>query len=397
MRADGGAHLSYLALLSGWLRLGSGEAWLRSLSVVFAVLSVALLFRLARDLFGVKVALTASLLLAVNPYFLNFARQARGYTMLTAAMIASASCVASAATLSSSPRRPLRWAAVWAVVGLYTHVSGALVVLALVLSTGLAPRGVIQRREARRIVAGVSLACLPLGALYLLAGSGGFWWLPDASARQVFATAFRLAGGRGTLPGLLVLILALAGSIVALHTVLKNGRSTESWRTGLPLIWAGVPVGVLLGYSTVRPMFATRYLVATLPAVCLLAAVGLACVSARLLPALLPATVLTLVVFFSLPRVTAVVRAPGSEDWRGTARTILERSEPDVGVIFGVPPMREPFFYHARALAAGRPLPDVLVPRHGWLEETQVPRLTSAPFDGTRVPSWYLPYEGLDM
>ena len=80
----------YYLLLRGWVVFGHSEIALRSLSVIIAVGSLWVVIVLARRLFGPRAALLAGLLFAVNPLFVQFAQDARGYSL--ALLFVSASC-----------------------------------------------------------------------------------------------------------------------------------------------------------------------------------------------------------------------------------------------------------------------------------------------------------------
>lgn len=73
----------YWFVLKGWMALfGTSEAALRSLSVLFGLVSIWLLFQLGKALFGIQVAAVASLLLATSAIFVWYMQEARMYTML---------------------------------------------------------------------------------------------------------------------------------------------------------------------------------------------------------------------------------------------------------------------------------------------------------------------------
>ena len=80
----------YYLLLRGWVVFGHSEIALRSLSVILAVGALWVVIMLARSLFGRRVALVAGLLLAVNPLYVQFAQDVRGYSL--ALLLVSASC-----------------------------------------------------------------------------------------------------------------------------------------------------------------------------------------------------------------------------------------------------------------------------------------------------------------
>ena len=79
----------YYYAVAGWTRLaGQGEWALRFPSVCFSLLTVALLWSLARRLFGVGrpgqfAGLVAALLAAISPLYVYFAQEARMYAQLT--------------------------------------------------------------------------------------------------------------------------------------------------------------------------------------------------------------------------------------------------------------------------------------------------------------------------
>ncbi|MGH8526206.1 MAG: glycosyltransferase family 39 protein, partial [Gammaproteobacteria bacterium] len=73
----------YYMLLRMWRVFGSSEVVVRSLSVAAAAATIPILFGLAKRLFGWGVAALAALLLTLNGFFLHYAHEARGYTLVT--------------------------------------------------------------------------------------------------------------------------------------------------------------------------------------------------------------------------------------------------------------------------------------------------------------------------
>jgi outer membrane biosynthesis protein TonB len=73
----------YYALLHGWMRLvGDSEFAVRTLSALFGTLTVPVIYRLARRIAGKTAGLLAALILAVSPFHVRFAQEARMYTLL---------------------------------------------------------------------------------------------------------------------------------------------------------------------------------------------------------------------------------------------------------------------------------------------------------------------------
>src|SRR5580658_5699079 len=58
----------YYLLLRSWLHLGDSVAWIRGLSVVFAVAAIPGIFLLGRKMLGTRFGLVSALLLSVNAF-----------------------------------------------------------------------------------------------------------------------------------------------------------------------------------------------------------------------------------------------------------------------------------------------------------------------------------------
>jgi mannosyltransferase len=74
----------YYALLHFWMALGDDAATVRALSAVCGTLTIPVIYLLSRRLTGDHViGLLAALVLAVSPFHVRFAQEARMYTLLT--------------------------------------------------------------------------------------------------------------------------------------------------------------------------------------------------------------------------------------------------------------------------------------------------------------------------
>lgn len=74
---------SYFVALSVWINIfGISEYALRSLSVIFGILCVAIFYLFARELFEVKVALVSTFLLALSPLAVMHSQEIRMYSLL---------------------------------------------------------------------------------------------------------------------------------------------------------------------------------------------------------------------------------------------------------------------------------------------------------------------------
>jgi hypothetical protein len=71
----------YYILLRFWLLLGDSDAWLRSLSAIFGIISVLLIFRLGCQIANKPTGLLAAFFLACSPLAINHSQEIRMYML----------------------------------------------------------------------------------------------------------------------------------------------------------------------------------------------------------------------------------------------------------------------------------------------------------------------------
>ena len=73
----------YYILMHLWVNIfGVSEISLRFPSLIFSVLSIFFIFKLTKALYDEEVGLISALLLSVSPYSINYAHDAKMYSML---------------------------------------------------------------------------------------------------------------------------------------------------------------------------------------------------------------------------------------------------------------------------------------------------------------------------
>ena len=72
----------YYLALKAWMVFGQSEFVLRGFSAVFGVLTVFAVYYVCLDLFGKRVSLVASLLLAVNPVSVYYSQEVRMFSLM---------------------------------------------------------------------------------------------------------------------------------------------------------------------------------------------------------------------------------------------------------------------------------------------------------------------------
>ncbi len=105
----------YYILLQFWMQFGVSDAWLRSLSVVFAITSIFLLYQLGKRLAGEPIGLLSELLLELSPLFINHAQEVRMYAMSVCLTLAGTLALTEALMTEESERPSTASLAGWTI------------------------------------------------------------------------------------------------------------------------------------------------------------------------------------------------------------------------------------------------------------------------------------------
>lgn len=337
----------YYVLLRGWVVFGHSEIALRSLSVLLAVGALWVVIVLTRSLFGRRVALLAGFLLAVDPLYVQFAQDVRGYSL--ALLLVSASCllfVRGVREVDPPPR--LCWTAYTLVTALaaYSNFWAALVPVAQALSLAFLAPGRIPWRRILTSAAALVVLLVPLGLLIQSTDSAGVNWAAGSSAGRLF-THIRAAVPHAVLD---VLVLGAAvGVVVAVLLVRRRTGVAAVFARQWPLLftacWLVVPVAAVVLLSLVdRPLLVVRYLMVSLPPAIMLVAVAIDRVSllARRGATAVAAALLVAAVALSAVGVAQWYSLGGPQDFRSVVSYISERAQAGDGVLIFAPYERIP-------------------------------------------------------
>ena len=288
-----------------WLtvtRLPADEVGLRLLSLVAAVGAVGVFTRAVARLAGRGVAVVAGLVVATNPFVVQYAAEARGYGL--ALLAVSLAALGLARWLDGEPRS-------LALYGLAGAAAGLAHWFALLVLGGLAVAALLlRRRKALPLVWTTAAAALPAAAVVAVAvgngvGASGVWWLSDVGGAVPRLLLESWAGGRWPL---VVITLVAAG------VGLLRGRRDVALVAGC---WVAVPVAAVTVLELVRPVFVDRYLLPSVLGLAVLVALGVCRAPRRLLPA-----ALAVVLGASLWATVAETRLGPKEDVRGAVAAV---------------------------------------------------------------------------
>ena len=316
----------YFLLMRAWIHLGQSEAWLRLPSALFGIASIPLLFVVARKFMGVAPALASAALLAFSPTHVSYSQEARSYTLTILLVLLSTYCFVRAVEWG---RRKdwLLWTLV-SVLAFYSHDFAALVLVAQAASLFFKPKPAPWRPV---LISGavILLAALP-GLTYVFRASPEnlhFIWMPRPSPKEFWHLAMFFGGGGAKIA--VAMILWIAGVLAVVRSRRENSGRDDFWRGMLIVLWAILPVAIVTLVSLLHPMFLQRYMIFSLPAMMLLAGLGVSVLDRWhagivLAIALCAMSIPTIVSDYNKPR----------EDWRGASNAILATASSGDAVVF---------------------------------------------------------------
>jgi len=319
----------YYYLIAGWTRLAGRSEWaLRFPSALFGVLTVALMWALARRLFAAQgheeeesrgdtpqaprphgAPLLATLLTAVSPLYVYYAQEARMYTLLTFLGALAGYLLLRILDEARPARRRWLWAgfSLTSIAALYTHYFAAFLLTAFALYflltfTRHAPRTTqhatrftfhVPLLEGLAALLTIILAYAPwLPAMLTRFREDASYWRGtlklDEALRHVLisfsmgetvleATAVRLMWGFVAILVLSILALAWQHASRTTHHATRTTQHASRFTLHallFPLLYLLVPLILILFLSYRNPKFNPRYLMLAHPAFLLLIAGG---------------------------------------------------------------------------------------------------------------------------
>lgn len=251
----------YYLLLSIWMKLfGNSEIVIRSLSVLFFLISLFFIYKLAELLFDKKTGAITVLVTALNPVLFHYAFEGRMYSLMLMAVVMS---------YLFFLKKKRVWYVVATTIALYSHYFSALILFPQFLYY-LYQIFIDKKRDKNFFIYFMIAGLLYLPWLYPLyrqtqSVASGFWIeVPDWQAVIELIKNY-LGMWRGHKLGL----AAMALSLLTL--------GVRFWRekfgvSAFLLAWLLLPIATTWVISQFVPIFFNRYLIAVIPALALLIA-----------------------------------------------------------------------------------------------------------------------------
>ncbi|GIV83227.1 MAG: hypothetical protein KatS3mg052_0234 [Candidatus Roseilinea sp.] len=374
--------LYYIALKYWRAVFGESEAALRSFSAVCSVLTVLFAYLIGRDAFGRHVGLVAAFLLAVMPFAIYYAQEARMYALLALCAAASTWAMVRMGRLGigdwrvgirdwrspiSNPQS-LILASLYVsatAAGLWTHYAYPFVMIAqgiayLVLTQFRACAARSQRDAFMRYILAnvisiaIFLPWLPVAIRQVLG-----WGVerPAYAFGAALLDAYRaLIVGRTLPPDQALLSVGLFTMCVALGVGLSRQEGLAERLAMLALM--GAPLILLLALGLYREAYLKFLLVCVLP-LCVLAARGIVEIGDRGWEIVNPQSPILNLLITAIACIPAATLIPAlrnlydnpayaRDDYRGIQRLIAADARPDDAVLFLAPNQWEVFTYYQR-------------------------------------------------
>jgi mannosyltransferase len=354
----------YFLYLHAWIKLGGDSvAWMRLSSVIPSVLTLPVVYGLARRLHSSSAGLLAAALVAISPFFIYYGQDLRMYALFGLAATSASYCLVWG--LQSPRRLPWFLYAIAAAATLYLHNVGIAVVLAhavIVLTAwlGANPGG---RRGALAIAAAVAawLPWLPV-ALGQRSGKGAsLGWITNPDTQRVadlvrtFTSDMvpphvRARGAELPLGGLRVWLIAVSLLLVF------AGLTTLRRRRGALLVGATLLLGpfvLALDAGVTQPVFLDRTLLPVALTYFVMMAIGCTAIAARRGgPAFVGITIAVLVALNAIGLASfwnLNDKRDVNEPWNKAASLVAAYQRPGDVIVFRTGSATIPFgYYYAR-------------------------------------------------
>jgi mannosyltransferase len=281
----------YHFLLYLWVKLtGSSVFALRFLSLILGLLTVPLVYRLARLAFGVPVGLLAALLCAIFPFQVYYSQEARMYALATFFATLSMFLLARIVSGERGQSRSL-WVAYLSATAaaIFTHYYALSVVVAenaLLIALWRRNREGLRRWLAVQAVLILSYLPWVLAQMNFLSGKAsarfGELTLPVLisivkRSLVAFSVGTTIKAPLGDYLTLAFLLLVALGLVPAF----RRRADEDRWQPWLFVAWLLIPLAFAWLVNPIMPFFQERYLLIIAPAFTLLAARGLKWVGDR--------------------------------------------------------------------------------------------------------------------
>ncbi len=226
----------YYLMMLGWLKLvGLSDFTLRVPSVIFSILSIYYVYRLAKEMFGEKIGLCAAFFVSISAYDINYAQDAKMYSICWC--FATASLFYLLRYTRTEHKGNLIAYFFINLVSIYTsYLTFLFLAFQFLLFFSLTPRRLWK--TGLRCFAGIGLAFMPWARFFLhfVAHPDGLTWIPRFMDRHpsYFLTSMNwILGNFFSLSGWLFVWMDL----IVFALLFSSLRASSPFRKNVSILW----------------------------------------------------------------------------------------------------------------------------------------------------------------
>jgi mannosyltransferase len=353
----------YFLILRGWTNLfGISETAIRSLSAIFGVLTIVLVFLVGKSLINTRVALIGAFLTSLAAFPIQYSQDARGYSLLL-----MLSLLAYWFFVEILKKNTPGWYLAYIIACLlvsYTHFFGLFIISSQMIYIFIFFRRYkLQRWKYFGTLAILIIALIPLGLLLKnnirsLASNG--FWIPEPGIGSLLNN-LALFSGIGSVKNVLFVIFVML-AILGFFTLKrvesqysqqksKKRRDIQVWQiqpdspeiTVLLLLWLFIPILIPFVESRLMtPIYQAKYAIGAFPALCLLVAKGLSNIKWQWIFYIL----LIVIVVLSSIGLGQYYKYDVKEQWREVVQLVDSKSKQGDVIVFCEEYYNTPFDYY---------------------------------------------------
>lgn len=343
----------YMVITQFWIeRFGTGEVSTRSLSTVFGIAAIPLVYLLALELFGRRVGLLSALLMAVSEFQIFYSQETRYYSLFELSTLLSFLLFLRAIRRGRRLDFVLCTLSTWLVMG--THAFGLFVLVGQNLYVILRWTRLARVRKRWILCQLIALTLILPPFLPLLVQLVSTWRLPEglrliqqAQARpspfqmlyrfvfptradRPWSTIISIWVGAGAFFALWLFVASVAGGKrrrdIAVKELSVAAEALARQRDQLLLLGCWLASALGLPYilaQAVQLKFFERYAISAAPAICLLLALGISSLR-PVVPELISFAALGIVI---APGLQYYYATPLKQQWREAAVFVQENGQ----------------------------------------------------------------------
>lgn len=357
----------YYVFQKGWMAIfpHAADGLARALPALFSVISVPVVYLLGTTFGitkkqGVWIGSIAALLVGLNAFHIQYAQEARGYSLVFLLSLAS-TYVLMQAVRNSDDLTHRRWLlyGLLSVGAIYSHSLAAFVTMTQFLSLVILWLG---RKDRRFPYVGlidsvviILVLCLPALKAISNEGVGHIQWIPDVTIKQLLLVGTALAGNQSIWLFVAYGMAMLLG-VYVIWPRLKSKDVVVRWEVVLLISCAFMPLVINLAVSSIiTPVLVPRYLLYVLPYWVILVALGVdPTFHNRWYDKVLCAALVGLMAVLSVVGTRSYYLTYQKEDFRGAAQYVTNECS-DALRLYHVFYTQEKFTYYNPAITSQIP------------------------------------------